>query len=675
MSVPTKAKQRVEHLRDQIRHHNYLYHVLDAPEIPDVEYDRLVRELEALESEYPGLVTSDSPTQRVGAEPIGTFGVVEHKLPMLSLDNAFDEQEVRDFYRRVLDRLDLESDENVAFAAEPKIDGAAISLLYQSGVLLRGATRGDGTRGEDVTHNVRTIDAVPLKLIGKGYPALLEVRGEVFMPRDGFEKFNEQARKKGDKTFVNPRNAAAGSLRQLDPRLTAERPLDIFVYSAGVVNGGNLPARHSEILERLRDWGLKLCPERSVVDGIDGCLKYYSQMARKRDRLRYDIDGVVYKVDRIDYQAELGFVSRAPRWAIAHKFPAQEEMTVVENVEFQVGRTGAVTPVARLRPIFVGGVTVSNATLHNMDELERKDVRVGDTVVVRRAGDVIPEVVSVVRGERPRGARKVKLPPKCPVCGSSVDRLEGEAVARCTGGLYCEAQRTEALKHFVSRRAMDIDRLGSKLIEQLVALQRLNSPADIFTLERDELIALERMGEKSADNLLKAIEASKSTTLARFLYALGIREVGEATAAVLAANFGQLDSIVSASEEELQQVPDVGPVVASRIHGFFAEKHNRSVIDRLIEAGVHWDEKAAAISNLDGKLSGKIFVLTGTLASMTRDNAKERIEAQGGKVSGSVSKKTDFVVVGDSPGSKLRKAESLGVETIDENGLIRMLEG
>lgn len=675
MPVPTKAKQRAEELRDQIRHHNYLYHVLDAPEIPDVEYDRLVRELEALESEYPTLVTPDSPTQRVGAEPIGAFGVVEHKLPMLSLDNAFAEQEVRDFYRRVLDRLDLESDENIAFAAEPKIDGAAISLLYENGVLLRGATRGDGTRGEDVTHNVRTIDAVPLKLIGKGYPALLEVRGEVFMPRDGFEKFNEQARKKGDKTFVNPRNAAAGSLRQLDPRLTAERPLDIFVYSAGVVSGGNLPARHSAILERLQEWGFKLCPERSVVDGIDGCLKYYAQMARKRDRLRYDIDGVVYKVDRIDYQSNLGFVSRAPRWAIAHKFPAQEEMTVIENVEFQVGRTGAVTPVARLRPIFVGGVTVSNATLHNMDELERKDVRIGDTVVVRRAGDVIPEVVSVVPGERPKGARKVKLPPKCPVCGSTVERIEGEAVARCTGGLYCEAQRTEALKHFVSRRAMDIDGLGSKLIEQLVALQRLNSPADIYTLERDELIALERMGEKSADNLLEAIEASKSTTLARFLYALGIREVGEATAAILSANFGKLDSIISASEEELQQVPDVGPVVASRIHGFFAEKHNRSVIKRLIEAGVHWDEKAAAISKSGGKLTGKTFVLTGTLAHMTRDQAKEHIEAHGGKVSGSVSKKTDFVVVGDSPGSKLRKAESLGIEIIDENRLIRILEG
>jgi len=674
MMVSTKAERRAEELRDQIRHHNYLYHVLDAPEIPDVEYDRLVRELEALEREFPELITPDSPTQRVGAEPVNAFGVVEHKLPMLSLDNAFDEQEVRDFYRRVVDRLDVDSGEDIAFAAEPKIDGAAISLLYEKGRLVRGATRGDGTRGEDVTHNVRTIEAVPLKLIRKGYPALLEVRGEVFMPRDGFERFNDEARKKGDKTFVNPRNAAAGSLRQLDPRMTAERPLDIFVYSAGVVGGGDLPDRHSTILERLQEWGFKLCPERAVVDGIEGCLNYYAKMARKRDRLRYDIDGVVYKVDRIDYQKDLGFVSRAPRWAIAHKFPAQEEMTVIENVEFQVGRTGAVTPVARLRPIFVGGVTVSNATLHNMDELERKDVRIGDTVIVRRAGDVIPEVVSVVSGHRPRGARKVKLPPKCPVCGSAVERLEGEAVARCTGGLYCPAQRIEALKHFVSRRALDIDGLGAKLVEQLVSLERLESPADIYTLDRDELVALERMGEKSADNLLKAIEASKETTLGRFLYALGIRDVGEATAAVLASSFGKLDSIISASEEQLQQVPDVGPVVASRIHGFFAEKHNRSVIERLIAAGVHWDERAATVSKSGGPLAGKTFVLTGTLPNMTRDEAKERIEAQGGKVSGSVSKKTSFVVAGDSPGSKLRKAESLGVEILDENGLIELLK-
>ncbi|MDH4109294.1 MAG: NAD-dependent DNA ligase LigA [Gammaproteobacteria bacterium] len=675
MSVPTQVKRRVEALREQIRRHNYLYHVLDAPEIPDAEYDRLVRELQSLENQYPSLITQDSPTQRVGAEPVGAFGVVEHKLPMLSLDNAFDEQEVRDFFRRVVDRLDLSEGNTVEFAAEPKIDGAAISLLYEDGVLVRGATRGDGTRGEDVTHNVRTIEAVPLRLLGSGYPSVLEVRGEVFMPKAGFERFNEQARAKGEKAFVNPRNAAAGSLRQLDPRLTAERPLDIFVYSAGVVSGGRLAVRHSEVLEQLQDWGLKLCPERAVVDGIDGCLDYYARMADKRSRLRYDIDGVVYKVDRLDYQRELGFVSRAPRWAVAHKFPAQEEMTVIENVEFQVGRTGAVTPVARLQPIFVGGVTVSNATLHNMDELERKDVRIGDTVIVRRAGDVIPEVVAVVPGKRPKGARKVKLPTKCPVCGSAVERANGESVARCTGGLFCDAQRSESLKHFVSRRALDIEGMGSKLIDQLVSIGRLRSPADIYTLKRDELVALERMGEKSADKLLQAIDKSRHTTLARFLFGLGIREVGEATAAALASHYGKLGPIMSAREGELQEVPDVGPVVASRIHSFFAEKHNLTIIRRLIEAGISWEEKEASKAHTSDALAGKIFVLTGTLPNMTRDEAKDRIEAMGGKVSGSVSKKTNFVVAGDSPGSKLRKAESLGVTVIDEDGLVRILAG
>ena len=668
--------EKVESLREQIRHHNYLYHVLDAPEIPDVEYDRLVRKLQALEAEHPELVTPDSPTQRVGANPIEAFGTIEHRLPMLSLDNAFSEEELRDFHRRVVDRLELEDGgKHLPYAAEPKLDGAAVSLLYLNGTLQQGATRGDGTRGEDITHNVRTIDAVPLKLIGSDYPETLEVRGEVFMPKAGFEAYNRRARETGEKAFVNPRNAAAGSLRQLDPRLTAERPLDIYIYSVGFVEGRELPDNHSEVLDQLQRWGLKTCPERNVVAGIDGCLAYYEDLGARRDSLSYEIDGVVYKVNSRAEQRELGFVSRAPRWAIAHKFPAKEELTVVKGVEFQVGRTGALTPVARLEPVFVGGVTVSNATLHNMDEVNRKDVRIGDTVIVRRAGDVIPEVVSVIRNRRPKGARKVKLPAKCPVCESAVIREEGEAVARCTGGLYCSAQRVEALKHFVSRRAMDIDGLGAKLIEQLVSINRIKTPAGLFALEKDELASLERMGEKSAQNLIDAIENSKDTTLARFLYSLGIREVGEATAASLAAHFGGLDAIMSASEDDLLSVTDVGPVVASRIRTFFDEAHNREVILRLKDAGVHWKESEPRSAPKDGRLAGTTFGLTGTLAAMTRDEAKDRIQALGGKVTGSVSKKTDFVIFGDKAGSKLSKAQQLGVETLDEKQFQILLEG
>jgi DNA ligase (NAD+) len=668
--------EKVESLREQIRHHNYLYHVLDAPEIPDVEYDRLVRELQALEAEHPELVTPDSPTQRVGANPIEAFGTIEHRLPMLSLDNAFSEEELRDFHRRVVERLELEDGgEHLLYAAEPKLDGAAVSLLYVNGMLQQGATRGDGTRGEDITHNVRTIDAVPLRLIGSDYPQTLEVRGEVFMPKAGFETYNQKARETGEKTFVNPRNAAAGSLRQLDPRLTAERPLDIYVYSVGVVDGRELPDNHSEVLDQLQQWGLKTCPERDVVTGIDGCLAYYEEIGARRESLSYEIDGVVYKVNSRAEQRELGFVSRAPRWAIAHKFPAQEELTVLKGVEFQVGRTGALTPVARLEPVFVGGVTVSNATLHNMDEVNRKDVRIGDTVIVRRAGDVIPEVVSVIKDRRPKGARKVKLPEKCPVCDSSVVREEGEAVARCTGGLYCSAQRVEALKHFVSRRAMDIDGLGAKLIEQLVSIDRIKTPAGIFELEKDELASLERMGEKSAQNLIDAIEQSKDTTLARFLYSLGIREVGEATAASLAAHFGGLDAIMAAAEEDLLSVADVGPVVASRIRAFFDEAHNREVISRLKDAGVQWEESKPRAAPKDGPLAGKTFVLTGSLADMTRDEAKDRIQALGGKVTGSVSKKTDYVIFGEKAGSKLSKAQQLEVETLDETQFEALLEG
>lgn len=673
MTASAATKKRVESLREQIRHHNYQYHVLDEPEIPDAEYDRLVRELQELEKNHPDLVTDDSPTQRVGAEPVKAFGTVQHVIPMLSLDNAFSEDELRAFHRRVTDRLKIDIDSDLSYAAEPKLDGVAVSLLYEGGTLRRGATRGDGTTGEDITHNVRTIDAVPLKLMGNKYPSTLEVRGEVFMPREGFKKYNQEAEAKGERTFVNPRNAAAGSLRQLDPRLTAERPLDIYVYSVGVSDGGKLPDRQSEILDRLRDLGFKVCPEREVVKGIEGCLSFYRDIGAKRNTLSYDIDGVVYKVDRLDYQKTLGFVSRAPRWAIAHKFPAEEELTVVRAIEFQVGRTGALTPVARLEPVFVGGVTVSNATLHNMDEMNRKDVRVGDTVFVRRAGDVIPEVVKIVPDRRPKNARKVRAPRKCPVCKSAVVREEGEAVLRCTGGLYCAAQRAEALKHFVSRRALDIDGLGSKLIEQLVAMDRIKTPADLYSLTKDELTQMERMGEKSAENLLAAIQKSKDTTLARFLYGLGIREVGEATAASLAHHFGNLKSILEAGEEDLQGVPDVGPVVASRIRAFFAEEHNQQVIDRLVDAGLSWKESASGASKVEGPLTGKTFVLTGTLPNLTRDEAKELIQAAGGKVTGSVSKNTDYVVYGDKAGSKLTKAQNLGIETIDEAQLQKFL--
>ncbi|NIV18092.1 MAG: NAD-dependent DNA ligase LigA [Woeseiaceae bacterium] len=675
MTEKAAVQKTLDDLRDQIRHHNYRYHVLDDPEIPDAEYDRLVRELQALESEHPELVTPDSPTQRVGDAPISAFGTVEHTVPMLSLENAFSEDELRDFHRRVTERLELESGADMLrYAAEPKLDGAAVSLLYDKGQLVRGATRGDGTTGEDITHNVRTIEAVPLRLLGNDYPDTLEVRGEVFMPKSGFDAYNAKARAAGEKTFVNPRNAAAGSLRQLDPKLTAERPLDIYIYSVGLVENGELPGHHSEILERLHDWGFKTCPEYRVVEGVEGCLAYYEAIGQKRDSLPYEIDGVVYKVDSLRQQRELGFVSRAPRWAIAHKFPAQEELTEVQGVEFQVGRTGAVTPVARLKPIFVGGVTVSNATLHNIDELHRKDVRIGDTVIIRRAGDVIPEVVSVIASRRPKGTRRVQLPKKCPVCGSSVAREDGEAVARCTGGLYCSAQRAESLKHFVSRKAMDIEGLGAKLIEQLVSADRIQTSADIYQLTKAELAAMERMGEKSAENLIDSIETSKSTTLSRFLFALGIREVGEATALALATYFGSLERIMKASEEQLLEVPDIGPVVASRIRAFFNEPHNLDVIDRLRKSGVHWADAQPQKIAADGPLAGKIFVLTGTLGNMTRDQAKAAIQQRGGKVTGSVSKKTDFVVYGDKPGSKITKANNLGVETLDEAQFRELIE-
>jgi len=654
-------------LRKKITQHDYAYFVLDNPVIPDAEYDRLIRELRELEAEHPELITADSPTQRVGIKPISELDEVQHRFPMLSLNNGFNESELLEFDRRVRDRLkasDIDAQE-IQYVAEPKLDGAAVSLRYENGQLVLAATRGDGSSGEDITHNVRTIPAVPLQLRGSTIPAVLEARGEVFMPKAGFIDYNRRAFETGDKQFVNPRNAAAGSLRQLDPKLTAQRPLDIFFYAVGDHDGWNSPATHSDVLKRLRELGLKTCPEWKKTDGILGCLAYYSSIRSKRDNLPYDIDGVVYKVNDLRWQTELGFVSRAPRWAIAHKFPAQEELTVVRNVEFQVGRTGAITPVARLAPVFVGGVTVSNATLHNIDELARKDVRVGDTVFVRRAGDVIPEVVKVVKERRPDGARPVRFPKRCPVCKSDVVRTEGEAVSRCVGGLFCAAQRKEAIRHFSSRRAMDIEGLGSKLIDQLVEHQLVTGPADLYQLTVDQLQELERMGLKSAENILKALEKRKTTTFQRFLYGLGIREVGEATALALAADFETLDQLMAADEERLQLVADVGPIVATHIRAFFHEKRNRVVIDQLLAAGVNWPISSSN-KVIDSPLTGKTVVLTGTLSTMTRDEAKAHLSSLGAKVTGSVSKATDIVIVGKNPGSKSKRAVALGITIWDE---------
>ena len=668
-----QAAKEAARLRAQLREHNYAYHVLDAPTVPDAEYDRLMRRLEAIEGEYPQLVTPDSPTQRVGATPIGEFKDVRHAQPMLSLENAFDEAELEAFNKRVIDRLasaEIETDV-VEYVAEPKLDGAAVSVLYRHGLMERAATRGDGTTGEDVTHNVRTIPAVPLRLRGDSWPELLEVRGEVYMPRARFEEFNRRAAERNEKTFVNPRNAAAGSLRQLDPKLTAERPLDVFFYGVGEVVGWDVPASQAETLVELGRLGLKTSPDWELVEGIQGCLSYYSSIARKRADLPYEIDGVVYKVNRLDWQGILGFVSRAPRWAIAHKFPAQEELTVVQAIEFQVGRTGALTPVARLVPVFVGGVTVSNATLHNMHELSRKDVRVGDTVIVRRAGDVIPEVVKVVLDKRPSATEPVALPAACPVCSSDVVRAEGEAVARCVGGLVCPAQRKEALRHFSSRRAMDIEGLGTKLIDQLVDNHMLETPSDIYLLTKEQLIKMDRMGEKSADKLLSAIQKSKATTLSRFLYSLGIREVGESTATAVAAHLQTLEAIESADEADLLAVPDVGPIVAAHIRAFFDEPHNQTVVQKLLDANVHWPVPAPS-QVPDQPLAGKTVVLTGTLATMSRDEAADKLRQLGAKVTSSVSKKTDLVIVGQNPGSKLEKALALNVEVWNEDDLGRL---
>ncbi|EOC1288953.1 NAD-dependent DNA ligase LigA [Cronobacter muytjensii] len=666
-------EEKLTQLRTTLRHHEFLYHVMDAPEVPDAEYDRLMRELRAMEEAHPELVTPDSPTQRVGAAPLTEFSQVRHEVPMLSLDNVFDEASFLAFNKRVQDRL--KSTDALVYCCELKLDGLAVSLLYENGLLVRAATRGDGTTGEDITLNVRTIRAIPLKLRGDNIPARLEVRGEVFLPQAGFEKINEEARRTGGKVFANPRNAAAGSLRQLDPRVTAKRPLTFFCYGVGLLEGGELPRSHMGRLQQFKAWGLPVSDRIRLVETPEEVLAFYHQVEADRPTLGFDIDGVVIKLDSLDLQEQLGFVARAPRWAVAFKFPAQEQMTTVREVEFQVGRTGAITPVARLEPVQVAGVLVSNATLHNADEIARLGLRIGDKVVIRRAGDVIPQVVNVVLSERPDETRPVVFPAQCPVCGSDVERVEGEAVTRCTGGLICGAQRKEALKHFVSRRAMDVDGMGDKIIEQLVEKEYVHTPADLFRLTAGKLTGLERMGPKSAQNLVNALEKAKETTFARFLYALGIREVGEATAAGLAAHFGTLEALINATIDDLQKVPDVGIVVATHVFNFFEEESNRAVIrDLTEEVGIHWPApQVVKAEEIDSPFAGKTVVLTGTLSQMSRDDAKARLAALGAKVSGSVSKKTDLLIAGEAAGSKLAKAQELGIEVIDEAEMLRLL--
>lgn len=664
------ANQRIIELKKLLNEYSYHYYVLDKPLVPDAEYDRLYRELQKLEAENPELITKDSPTQRIGEKPLAEFAAVKHTIPMLSLDNGFSEEDVMQFDKRIHERLD--DDKTIEYVCEPKIDGLAVSLIYEHGILVKAATRGDGFVGEDITQNVRTIASIPLKLRGEKFPELLEVRGEIYMPLAGFKKFNKEAEKSGEKVFVNPRNAAAGSLRQLDPKITAMRPLDIFCYALGEIKDGNLPSKHYDILQALQKFGFRINPEIKVVYGIDECLKYFQHMAKKRDSLAYDIDGVVYKVNDFKLQEKLGFVSRAPRWALAHKFPAQEELTEVLDIEFQVGRTGALTPVARLKPVFVGGATISNATLHNIDEVWAKDVRVGDTVIVRRAGDVIPEVASVIKERRPAHTHPVKLPTHCPVCHADVVRIEGEAAARCSGGLYCSAQQKESIKHFASRTGLDIRGLGDKLVEQLVDEKLISNVADLYRLKLEQLVKLDRMGEKSAQKIINALEKSKTTTLARFIYALGIREVGETTAQVLANHFQDFDKLLHANLDELQEIPDIGPVVAAFIVTFFRQKHNCELIEKLLTAGIHWPK--VEIATKAQKLSGQIFVLTGSLVIMSREEAKEQIQALGGKVSESVSKNTTFVVAGADPGSKLAKAKELGIKIIDENAFLNILK-
>ncbi|MBT2919139.1 MULTISPECIES: NAD-dependent DNA ligase LigA [Vibrio] len=668
--------QTIEHklsqLRETLHYHAVRYYVEDNPEIPDAEYDRLMRELLELESQYPELVTADSPSLRVGGKPLEGFAQVTHEIPMLSLDNVFDEKELDAFHKRMQDRIP--SAHFNAFCCEPKLDGLAVSLLYDNGVLVQAATRGDGAVGENITENVRTISAIPLKLQGKGWPVRLEVRGEVFMPKAGFERLNQQALKKGEKTFVNPRNAAAGSLRQLDSKITAQRPLNFYAYSVGVIEGAELASSHYQRFLQLKGWGLPMCPETRLVSSMDEVKEYYQSILTRRAQLAYEIDGVVIKVDDIELQQKLGFVARAPRWAIAYKFPAQEEITLLNDVEFQVGRTGAITPVAKLEPVFVGGVTVSNATLHNADEIERLGVKIGDSVIIRRAGDVIPQIVSVLLDRRSDTVVDIVFPQYCPVCNSDIERVEGEAVARCTGGLVCQAQRKEALKHFVSRKALDVDGLGEKVIEQLVDKEMVSTPADLFRLKAGQLTVLERMGPKSAQNIVNALNAAKMTTLPRFLYSLGIREVGEATAANLALHFGSLDKIRQATHEELLEVQDVGVIVASHVTSFFEQDKNQRVINELIELGIQWPNIEKPSQDAILPLLGKVVVLTGSLSKLSRSDAKAALQELGAKVTGSVSKNTDILFAGEAAGSKLVKAQELGIEIRSEQDLLELMK-
>jgi DNA ligase (NAD+) len=664
--------KKIAQLKKKINEHNYRYHILDDPLISDAAYDKLFRALEDLEKEYPKLILDDSPTQRVGSTPLTSFHQVQHALPMLSLENAFSEKEVFAFNKRIQERLATQQD--IEYACEPKLDGIAVSLTYQKGQLMRAATRGDGNSGEDITLNIRTILSIPLQLRGSDYPETLEVRGEVYIPKKAFQQLNQRLKAAGEKTFVNPRNAAAGSLRQLNPKITAQRALAFFTHSVGQIKNGKLASTHTAILDQFKNWGLPRCPQTQTANNIMGCLQYYHKIEKQRASLPYEIDGVVYKVNSLALQQQLGFVSRAPRWALAHKFPAQEEFTKVIAIEFQVGRTGALTPVARLQPVFVGGATVSNATLHNMDEVQRKDIRVGDTVIIRRAGDVIPEVVSVVKEKRPSNTHPLKLPKHCPICGSDIIKLETEAAARCSGVLYCPAQRKEAIKHFASRKAMNIEGLGNKLIEQLVDIDLIKDVSDLYRLTPEELSNLEHMGEKSAQKCCDAIRASKKTSFTRFLYGLGIRDVGITTAANLTQHFQSLEAFMQANEESLRAIPDIGPIVATHIKKFFSEPHNLAIIKNLLVAGIVWPKPTVINKQNPPPLAGKIFVLTGSLSTISREQASTLLQELGVKVSSSVTKKTDYIIVGKDAGSKLTRAQQLGLTILTENQFLELLK-
>lgn len=671
MTEETLMKE-LEALREDIRRYDYHYYVMDNPLIPDAEYDRVFRRLLAIEAEHPDWVTQDSPTQRLIQMPATALLPIQHAEPMLSLSNVFSTEELDAFMKRLSDKLDLDADK-LQFSCEPKFDGLAVNLTYVDGCLISAATRGDGAVGETITHNVKTIPTVPLKLLTSEPPELIEIRGEVYMPKAGFEMLNEEARRLGHKTFANPRNAAAGSLRQLNPAITASRPLAFACYGVGAYSGKTLPESHLETLYLLRTWGCLISPEVRGVIGRNACLDYYTQLLARRLALPYEIDGVVYKVDNIHLQQRLGFIARAPRFACAHKFPALEEMTTLLGVDFQVGRTGAMTPVARLSPVFVSGVMVSNATLHNMDEIARKDIRIGDTVIVRRAGDVIPEVVSVVLEKRPANALSILMPQSCPECGAEIEKLEGEAIARCTGGLYCKAQLKRAVWHFASRRAMAIDGLGKELIDLLVEMQFLEDVSSLYTLDEKTLQTLPRLGEKSAHNLVVALQQSKKTTLQRFIYALGIPDIGEETARTLARAFGDLAALEAASLDELMRLKDVGPVAAHSILHFFKQRHNVEVIERLCALGVHWPVEEKVVADAAHPLYDKAVVLTGTLTHMSRDEAKAKLQALGARVTGQVSQKTDYLIVGKDAGSKLDKATTLGVAILTEEALLKLL--